>query len=133
MKITYDQTFQAPLSNLGSDLVSMIKDRDYAQIADQFGYAVAFGRPLKDAIASDIAGCLNTEDRCDVISLESAPRIEVQYFKQPDSVGLFALVECFLPLDQDSGELVLELVITNKDQEYYVMLEGISYSCDLSR
>jgi len=46
MRITYDQTYQTPLVNIGAELVRMIKDRDYSLIAKRFGYALAFDRPL---------------------------------------------------------------------------------------
>jgi hypothetical protein len=106
----------------------MIKDRDYALIANRFGYARAFDRLLADAVAFDVAACLSGEERLAAIDLVNEARIIVKCFKQPNSSNLFGLVECFLPLDQDSGELLAELIITTKDSEYYVCLEGVSYS-----
>jgi hypothetical protein len=128
MRITYDQTYQIPLAEFGAELVQMIKARDYDLIADQFGYARAFDRPPADAVASDIAFCLTGEERSAGVGLASKARILVKYFKQPNSSNLFGLVECFLPLDHDSGELLAELIVTTKDQEFYVCLEDVSYA-----
>jgi len=128
MRITYDQTYQIPLAKFGAELVQMIKARDYDLIADRFGYARAFHRPLADAVASDIGSCLTDEERSAVIDLASEARILVKYFKQPNSLNLFGLVECFLPLNHNSGELLAELIVTTKGQIFHVCLEDVSYA-----
>ena len=129
MKITYDQTYQRPLAELGLELVGMIKDRSYTLISDRFGYALAFDRPPADAIASDIESCLAGENRSASIALAKEARILVKYFKQPNDANLFGLVECFLPLDQDNGELLAELIVsTATHNEFQVCLEDFSYA-----
>lgn len=128
MRIPYDQTYQAPLADIGAELVQMIKDRDYCLIEERFGYARAFDRPLVEAVAADIDVCLIGEGRSAVIGQTNEARILVKYFKQPNRPNLFGLVECFLPLDQDTGELLAELIITSKDQEFYVCLEDVTYA-----
>jgi hypothetical protein len=110
MKITLDQTYEATLANFGLD------------------YAPAFSRTPAYAIASDIDSCLASEGRLAVINLAREARIFVKYFKQPNSSNLFGLVECFLPLDQDSGELLAELLVTTKESQFYVGLESVSYA-----
>lgn len=128
MKITYDQTYPTPLAKFGDELVQMIRDGDCNLIADRFGYALAFGRPLARALATDIDFRLNDEERSAIISKANDARILVKYFKQPNSSNLFGLVECFLPLENDHGELLAELIVTTKDQEFFICLENISYS-----
>ena len=128
MEITYDQTYEAPLANFGAELVQMIKDGNHHGILDCFGYAVAFGRSLPDAVVSDIERCLTGEGRSAVINQSYDARISVSYFKQPNSSNLFGLVKCFLPLDQDNGELLAELIVTTKENKFYVGLEGVSYA-----
>jgi hypothetical protein len=128
MKITYNETYQGPLAVLGSELVQMIKDGNYDRISDRFGYALAFDRPPADAIVSAIERCLTGDGRSAVINLASQARIFVKYFKQPDSSNLFGLVECFLPLDKDDGEMLAELIVTSAKNEFYVELEDISYA-----
>jgi hypothetical protein len=128
VKITYDQTFEKPLAHFGAELVQMIKDRTYDLIAGRFGYALAFDRSHADAIASDIELCLTEEGRTGALSPTREARILVKYFKQPNDSNLFGLVECFLPLDQDGGELLAELIVTISDNDYYVTLEDVSYA-----
>ncbi len=105
----------------------MIKDRDYHLIAERFAYALAYDRPIAEAIASDIDFCLGGEGRSSVIGLAHEPRIQVSYFGQPNGSGLFGLVECFLQLDNDTGELLATLIITNEDHAYYACLEDLTY------
>ena len=129
MKITYAQTFQAPLAEFGAELVRMIKERAYAEISDRFGYALAFDRPLVEAIESDIAFCLTEEGRCAIIDTAKDARISVKYFEQPNDANLFGLVECFLALNQDTGELLAELIVTTaRHNEFHVCLEDVSYA-----
>ena len=128
MKITYDQTFKEPLAEFGADVVRMIKCSDYARIADQYGYALAYDRPLADAIAADVDTCLNSDGRSASVAKDKEPRISVSYFKQPDSVALFGLVKCLLPLDQGEGQLLVELIVSTNDTEFHLWLEDVSYA-----
>jgi hypothetical protein len=82
MKITYDETYQASLTDIGAELVRMIKDRDYHLIAERFAYALAYDRPIAEAIASDIDFCLVGEGRSSVIGLAHEPRIQVSYWRR---------------------------------------------------
>ncbi|MFK2878150.1 hypothetical protein [Rhodanobacter hydrolyticus] len=127
MEITYEQTYQEPLAHFGAELVQMIKNRNYLGVCDRFGYAMAYGRPLADAIAFDIEHDLTIEGRSAIVDPSREARILVKYFKQPNDCMLFGLVECFLPLDQDDGELLVELIVTTKENKFYVGLEGVSY------
>ena len=128
MKITYDQTFEKPLADFGVELVQMIKDRAYDLIAERFGYALAFDRSHAMAIASDIDLCLTGDGRSATLAVANEARILVKYFKQPNDANLFGLVECFLSLAQDSGELLAELIVTTNGNDYYVSLEDVSYA-----
>lgn len=128
MEITYDQTYEEPLANFGAELVQMIKGRDYHRVSDRFGYAMAYGRPLADAVASDIEHCLTSEGRSATVEQSHDARILVKYFKQPNDCNLFGLVECFLPLDQDGGELLADLIVTTKENKFYICLEDVSYA-----
>lgn len=127
MKITYDQTFQKPLANFGSELVRMIKDCNYTSVVDHFGYALAYDRPLAEAIDSDIKSCLNAEGRSAVIANSKEPRISIKYFEQPNDLSLFGLVECFLSLEQDDGELLVELIVSTDKTEFHLWLEDVSH------
>ena len=128
MEIPYDQTYEGSLANFGAELVQMIKDHDYCGVSDRFGYAIAHGRPLADAVACDVEHWLTSEGRSATVDRFHDARISVKYFKQPNDCNLFGLVECFLPLDQDGGELLAELIVTIKEDKFYICLEGVSYA-----
>jgi hypothetical protein len=128
VKISYAQTYQEPLAEFGAELVEMIRGEAFELIANRFGYALAFERPKADAIATDIDLCLSSEGRFATLSKGNDARISVKYFRQPNGANLFGVVECFLPLNQDSGELLAELIVTTKDDDYYVTLESVSYA-----
>lgn len=127
MKINFNQTYQVPLTDIGGELVRMIKDRDYHSIAERFAYALAYDRPILDAIVADIDFCLVGEERSATICQASEANILVSYFKQENGSNLIGLVECFMPLNQDTGKLLATLIITASDQEYHVCLEDIAY------
>lgn len=126
MKISRDQTNQKPLADFGAELVQMIKDRSCDLIADRFGYAMAYERPLADAIATDIDRCLTDEGRSAIIDLTGEARIIIKHF-EPNTANLSRLVECFLPLTNDDGELLAEIIVTAKNNEYWLTLEDVSY------
>ena len=128
MEISYKQTFQEPLTAFGTEVVQMIRDRAYAKIAERFGYARAFDRPQADAIASDIDLCLTGDGRSATLDTANEAQISVKYFKQPNDANLFGLVECFLPLSQDSGGLLAELIVTAKNKQYHLVLEDVSHA-----
>lgn len=127
MKINFNQTYQVPLTDIGAELVQMIKDRDYHSIAERFAYALAYDKPIVEAITADIDFCLVGEQRSATICQASEARILVSYFTQENGSNLFGLVECFMPLNQDTGELLATLIVTASNQEYHVCLEDIAY------
>lgn len=126
MQINYDQTQPKLLTAIGKELVHLLKRREYEVIVERFSYALAGGRPLVQALTCDVEACLCNEQRSARIALAAEARIKVNYFKQPNSANLFGLVECFLPLDFDHGELLATLIVTTENQQYYVTLEDIS-------
>ncbi len=98
----------------------MLMWRDYAGLADQFGYALAHGRELAAAIEADfIAAAASPFNEV----LEENPSIVLTYFK-PNSTGLFAAVDCTVAIG-DAACVFLSLVITGKGEEKYVTLEDV--------
>lgn len=125
MQINYDQTYPKPLTAIGQELVHLLKKRDYGVIVERFSYALAGNRPHAQALACDVEACLCNEDRSAHFALAAQARIVVNYFKQPNSSNLFGLVECYIPLDHDHGELLATLIVTTENQQYYVELEDV--------
>ena len=127
MKLHSDQTDSNSLSVLGAEVVRLIKTANYQELATRFGYALAFGQEPSAVMEQEIAMCLSEEGRCATIDDAANPDISVQYFKPNDS-NLFALVKCFLPLLQDPGEILVELIVTSEGRESHVCVEQISYA-----
>jgi hypothetical protein len=70
MEIPYDQTYQKPLAVFGAELVQMVRECAYSQIAERFGYAKAFDRHQAETVASDIALCLTGDGRSATLDWE---------------------------------------------------------------
>jgi hypothetical protein len=128
VKINYDQTFQKPLTAFGQQLVQMLKDRNYLEIAGHFGFALAFDKPPAEAVAYRIVNCLTGDGRQASIARADEARISVKYFEQPNELSLFGVVMCFLPLEHDDGELMAELIVSTSKDEFHLWLEDISYA-----
>jgi hypothetical protein len=127
MKLLDDQTDLASLFAFGAEAVLLIKAANYQKLADRFGYALAFGKEPSEVIEREIVTCLIAEGRHATIDQSAAAKISVKYF-EPNNSSLFALVECFLPLVQDSGEILIELIVTSKGPDRHVCVEQISYA-----
>jgi len=99
----------------------MLVRRDYSGLVNRFGYARAFDRDPAAAIEDDYfsaaASPLEVEPNEDF-------RVTVKYFK-PNSTGLFAVVECIVPVAERAAVL-LELIVTGKGDEKHIAMEDIS-------
>ena len=121
MKLLPKQTGESTLASFGNEAAAMLMQRDYASLASRFGYALAYGRELAAAIEEDYERAMATP-------IETKPNtsssVKVKYFTPNDS-GLFALVECVVPVAGKSAVL-LELVVTGNSEEKHITVEGIS-------
>jgi hypothetical protein len=123
VKLLRTQTDQASLSALGEEARALLVGRDYVGLASRFGYALALDRPLSAAIEADFKSAAASP----VTAGSGAyfpPAITVKYFS-PNSAGLFALVECTVPVT-DKAAVLLELIVTGKDEEMHITVEDIS-------
>jgi hypothetical protein len=121
MKLLPKQTDESTLASFGKEAVAMLMQQDYASLASRFGYALAYGRVLAAAIEEDYK-------RAAATPFEPTPdtqsSVKVKYFA-PNSSGLFAVVECVVPVAEQSAVL-LELVVTGNTEEKHITVEGIS-------
>ncbi|MBB5189458.1 hypothetical protein HNQ50_000168 [Silvimonas terrae] len=113
------------LTQLGEEVLRSLRERDFAGLAQRFGYAVAFHREQAYAIEEDLArapvqvGWLNNMTNPDDV-------ITVKFFA-PNGTGLVAAVEC-LASDQESA-FTLELIVTGSENRFDVTLEGVMRIC----
>jgi len=121
MRLSPAQTDEKTLAKFGAEAVSLIKNRNFSELAERFGYALAYDRGVVQAIEEDFEQCLF---EAEVQSSQNSPSIEVKYFK-PNTVPLYAVVECITPINEEATVLI-ELVVTGSDEKY-ITLEQISY------
>jgi hypothetical protein len=126
MKITTSQINDASLTELGLEVTSLIEEQKYKELADRFGYALAYEENPSDVIKKETSSCLSQAGEEATIAPIKNPKILVKYFK-PNSSNLIAVVECTLIIDNGIGEILVELIIAGNGVEKHVSLEQISY------
>lgn len=99
----------------------MLMRHDYSGLANRFGYALAYGHEPAAAIETDYLGATASPRR---VGPEEHPSILVKYFS-PNSTGLFAVVECTVPVGE-GATVLLELIVTGKGEEKHITVEDIS-------
>jgi hypothetical protein len=121
MQITEDQTDPQSLSGLGAEAVVLLVSRDFDALAGRFGYALAHGREIAEAIESDFAACLS--EARGTADCTDGP-VTVKYFQANDT-GLLAVIECIAHVTEGAA-ILLELIVTELGAERHVTLEGIN-------
>jgi hypothetical protein len=121
MKLSPAQTDEAALCALGEQASSLLVQRDYTALAHRFGYALAFDREPSAALQEDYLRAMGSPHPNPA---KGAPPIAVSYFK-PNTPGLFALVECTIPVT-DSAAVLLELIVSGTPEERHITVEDIS-------
>ena len=106
------------LKLIGQEVVRMLKERKFCEIAEQYDYALKYGQNAEDAIKNDFESSLN---ECIGNIENSNTEITIKKFEE-NTTGLDTLIECDIPLEQNSGILV-ELILSTKGNIY---LEDIS-------
>ena len=99
----------------------MLMRHDYSGLANRFGYALSFDRAPSAAIEADFLSALASPNK---IESCAHPSIAVKYFA-PNDTGLFAVVECTVPVAEGAAVL-LELIVAGKGEEKHITLEDIS-------
>jgi hypothetical protein len=122
MKLSSSQTDVASLTQFGREAVAMVERRDFSALAERFGYALSYDRNPALAIENDFAQCIAEAESP---SSNTEQSIQVKYF-QPNSIPLYALVECVTTVSQNATVLV-ELVVASEGNEKHITLEQISY------
>jgi hypothetical protein len=122
MKLSANQVDVQSLTQVGREAVALIDARDFRTLGERFGYALAYGRNLAEAIESDFVQCISDAPGP---SGDAAKFIKVKYFES-DDIPLYAVVECITPVGNDAAVLV-ELIVTGNGEEKHITLEQISY------
>lgn len=125
MELLDGQCDEATLSAFGAEVSELIKLGQYRDLADRFGYAVAFERKEVEAIKEDIKRSLLEAGEMATISKSVVPSIRVFCYK-PDAKPFYAAVECTLPLENAAGELLVSLMVFATDRKR-IVLEDVVY------
>lgn len=123
MKLLPTQLDEASLSAFGEEARALLVRHDYAGLANRFGYALAYDRPPAVAIEADFMSAAASP----IIVASGAslpPVITVKYFSA-NTTGLFAVVECPVPV-ADKAAVLLELIVAGKGEEKHISVEDIS-------
>ncbi len=121
MKLLPTQTDEKWLSALGEEASALLLRRDFTGLANRFGYTLAYDRTPAAAIEADFLSAAVSP--LSATSMARQP-ISVKYFA-PNDTGLFAVVECLVPVAE--GEAVLlELIVAGKGSEKHITVEDIS-------
>ena len=118
------QTDESSLHQLGEDVLRLLCLRNFQELADRFGYALAYERDSAEAIKADFDACFSD---CKELPMTFSPHtcsVTVKYFA-PNSPNLFAVIECIAQLSGNASAL-LELIVTTKGQNNYACIESIS-------
>ncbi|HET8900869.1 MAG TPA: hypothetical protein VFM84_02930 [Holophagaceae bacterium] len=127
MKISDSQCDETTLTRMGAEACELITKGNYRELADRFGYALAFGKDTAEAIQMEVEDCLSKSGASERLSVPSQPAIRVGFFS-PDSELFCAVVECQLKLTGGAGNMRIDLIVTNNGNEKYVTLEEISHT-----
>lgn len=99
----------------------MLMQRDYSGLVQRFGYALAFDRAPANAIEANFLSALASPLN---VQSDVPPPAVVKYFA-PNDTGLFAVVECIVPVAPGAAVL-LELIVTGRGEEKHITVEDIS-------
>ena len=121
MKLLPGQIDERSLSGFGEEASAMLIRHDYSGLANRFGYALAYDREPAAGIEEDYLRAAISPLEMTTAALAS---VKVKYFK-PNGTGLFALVECVVPVAEKAAVL-LELIVTGVGEEMHITVEDIS-------
>ena len=121
MKLLPSQIDEVSLSAFGQEARTLLMRHEYSELANRFGYALAYDRAPSAAIEADFLCAAASPYK--VASGAHLP-IAVKYFA-PNDTGLFAAVECTVPI-ADGAAVLLELIVAGKGEEKHITVEDIS-------
>jgi hypothetical protein len=112
---------EVTLTAVGEEARNLLMRHEYSELASQFGYALSFERAPSAAIEADF---LSAAASPHAVATRWHLPIIVRYFA-PNDTGLFAVVECSVPV-ADGAAVLLELIVTGWGNEKNITVEDIS-------
>jgi len=125
MKSSEFETDPDTLATQTESAVRLLWNGEFAELAEKFGYALAFQKSPEEAIRDDLAACLAERNATTLVQTRLLPAARVKYFDQPGESGPVALIEYDLQADS-GGEVLLELIVTHNGAGRSITIEQIS-------
>lgn len=98
----------------------MVMRRDFEALANRFGYALAWDREPAAALKADYERAASSPLQAKPVAGVS---VVVKYFK-PNDTGLFAVVECAIPL-VEGGAVGMDLIVAGKGEDRGISVEDV--------
>ncbi len=123
MRLSEDQIKFDGLMQLSAYVRQLFIAQNYASLAEQFGYALAFDQAPTLEIPNELSTVLK---KLEASRLESEPDSipRISYFK-PNDQGLYALIEQIIAAD-NGKHILVEMIVTTKGGEKFITIEQIS-------
>lgn len=123
MKLSPSQVEPEALTALAVEASKLLIGGKFAELSENFGYAIALGRNLSAAIQEDLDASLSGLEATKLDATKN-PEVSVNYFKFNEN-NLLAIVQSVLPTTSGHG-VIVELVISAAGTDFYATLEQIS-------
>jgi hypothetical protein len=124
MKLLDNQLDKPSLAKFGEEACRLFIARDFRELADTFGYALACDRDTAKAIESDFGNCLSCPSRPQNEQDSAVESVTVRHF-QDNGTGLLAVVECVITIGREAGVLI-ELIAAKNGEDKNLYLEDIN-------
>jgi hypothetical protein len=106
---------------LGEEACRLVREGRYHDVAERFGYALAYGRDPAAAIKEDVERSVPPGEEYIIDLSNGDPTIKVTFLQQ-NSASLVAAVECYTRLPH-GGVAGVDLVVTEPGGELRLTLE----------
>lgn len=101
-----------------------LRQRAFERLQASFGYAIALGREPDAALRDDAGQAVAELDGRDVEWRQRPVDIVIERFRD-DAAGIVAALDCRLAAGPAEGVSILQLVVTRKDGQFWLTLEGV--------
>ena len=126
MKITAKQINDVELKEHALKTIKLIEEEKYEVLADEYGYALSFNENPAEVISKEISQCLEQAgDNAKLVPMQK-PNVLVKYF-EPNDIPLVAVVEYSLAIENGTGAVFVELVVSGEEENCNISVEQISY------
>lgn len=126
MKITAKQINDIELKEHALKTIRLIEEEKYEALTDEYGYGLSFNENPAELIRKEISQCLEQAGKNATLVPRQNPYVVVKYF-EPNNIPLVAVVEYSLAIENGTGTVFVELVVSGEEENCNISVEQISY------